>query len=76
MQFNDFCRAYPKKAAKLKEKLGKKTFHKYASGDVSRPDPETIDIIVADTGYLVTANDFYGIDPLKAAKATMSPLPA
>lgn len=71
MRFADWCEANPTKATALREKLGLKTFHKYRRGDVTRVDPDTIAVICAATAHQVTANDFYDIDPVRTAKATM-----
>jgi hypothetical protein len=72
MKLEAWCKANPKKAAVLKDRLGKKTFYKYRKENVSRCDPETLAIIVEVSKHQVTANDFYGINPIKAAEAAMA----
>jgi transcriptional regulator with XRE-family HTH domain len=70
MKFDKWCEANPAKAVGLHKRLGvpRQTLHRYKTGE-RIPDDVMMPKIAKATGYQVTANDFYGIDPIKAAAA-------
>ena len=73
MKFARWIELNPDKVPDLRKQLGvtKQSFHRYVREE-RIPDKDVMPIIANATAFLVTANDFYGIDPLQAAKATMA----
>ncbi len=70
MKLDAWCKQNPDKVAKLRDQFGKQNLHRYRAGE-RIPDDEAMPEIAKLTGYQVTANDFYGIDPIRAAKAAV-----
>lgn len=70
MKLSRFCQLYPEKVPALRRRLGfhNQTWLRYVNGD-RIPRPEQMRDIASGTEFLVTANDFYDIDPERAARA-------
>lgn len=70
MKLKAWLKANPQKAKGFRDRIGvsKQALNRYVHHE-RVPDDEVMPKIARQTAYEVTANDFYGIDPAKAAKA-------
>lgn len=71
MKLRDWCAKNPDKvpALRLRVSVHPKKWPSLARGEFI-PRSKVMGQIARGTSFEVTANDFYGIDPLKAAEAT------
>jgi transcriptional regulator with XRE-family HTH domain len=70
MKLKAWCESNPDKVPMARKRVGvtSMSWSRYLRG-VQKPEDSVMRKLAAATDYAVTANDFYGIDPIRAAKA-------